>query len=35
MIGEPGERVVGMAEHVGAGAAARFCAVDQGAADDL
>ena len=33
MIGEPGQRVVRMAEHVGAGAAAGFDAVDEGAAD--
>ena len=31
MIGEPGQRVVGMAEHVGAGAAANFLTIDQGA----
>src|SRR5882724_7033695 len=35
MVGEPGQRVVGMAKHVGAGAAAGFIAVDDGAAGDL
>ena len=35
MIGEPGQRVVRMAEHVGAGAAADFSAVDDGAADHV
>src|SRR5207244_10993559 len=31
MVGEPGQRVVGMAEHVGAGALAGLLAVDDGA----
>ena len=35
VVGEPGERVVGMAEHVGAGAAADLTVVDDGAAGDL
>ena len=35
MVGEPGQRVVRMAEHVGAGAAPDFVAVDDGAADDV
>src|SRR5436190_10791032 len=34
MVGEPGQRVVGMAEHVGAGAAPGFLAVDDSAALD-
>src|SRR5579864_7042598 len=35
MIGEPGECVVGVAEHVGAGAGADLGSVDQGTAGDL
>ena len=35
MIGEPGQRVVGMAEHVGAAALPDFDAVDQRAADHV
>ena len=35
MVGEPGQRVVGMAEHVGAGALPDLHAVDQRAADHL
>ncbi len=34
MIGEPGERVVGMAQHIGAGAAPLLLAVDDGASRD-
>ena len=35
MIGEPGQRIVRMPEHVGAGATTGFGAVDEGAAGHL